>query len=178
MTRDEAKILMRKELESDLTEKERHLSLPNYNGLSCNDLMAEVEKGSELGQDMLNDFILSKDEEAILAGATTMDQATKEVVLLLMQKDVDTAPKGWVDQPISVDDQGNGLTPPQVMQQVKDGTDWGNRYARTWLDRYRLYQTLDDLYDVLGSGTASKLFGSAITDTISDPGSKDTSKLN
>lgn len=170
MTRDEAKVLMRQELESDLTDKERVLPIHNLNGLTCNDLMAEVEKGTALGEAMLDDFIFSKADES--PGNTTMDQAVKETILILMQMDIDNAPKGWVDQPITTDDQGNELTPLQVMQQVKDGTDWGNQYAESWLIRYRLYQTMDRLADVLPLSDSQKLLDGV------GMNSKDSSKLN
>ena len=181
MTRDEAKVLMRQALEKELNQEQRVLPLPNYNGLSCNDLMAEVEKGSELGETMLNEFILDMNEEARKAGLyPTMDQSIKSAVVSLMQKDIDTAPEGWAERPIAVDDKDNELTPLQVIQQVKDGTDWGNRYAATWLDRYRMWDAMDRLQEVVGAmSPAQQAALDNFADTLigkNSPGSN--SKLN
>lgn len=59
MTRDEAKIQMRVELEQDLSiaERERPMMTVGDHTFSANDLMAEVEKGTEMGEVLLDDFI-------------------------------------------------------------------------------------------------------------------------
>lgn len=59
MTRDQAKIQMRAELEKDLSTEEREEPMMKVGDrtFTANDLMAEVEKGTEVGEALLDDFI-------------------------------------------------------------------------------------------------------------------------
>jgi hypothetical protein len=83
-----------------------------------------------------------------------MDQATREKVLVLMQKDIEEAGKlmpEWLNEPCAEDDTRE-YTPLQILDEVKNGTDFGNRYGEKWLLRHNLLETMDNLVGLL-SGT-------------------------
>jgi hypothetical protein len=66
-------------------------------------------------------------------------------VLSLMQEDLDIAPKGWADEIIAEDDQGNKYTPNQIVQEVKNQTPFGLDYASSWMKRREMVLTVQDL---------------------------------
>jgi hypothetical protein len=150
MTRDEARILMRQELERDLTPQQRQAVLPEFNGMNSNDLMDQVDKNTKLGNVLLDEFIIHKNAQAKDKDPlATMDQATLEVVLTLMQEDVDIAPPGWADTTVVEDDNKRLLTPKQVMEEVRNATEWGTKYAETWLSHYHMMNELANAAEMI-----------------------------
>jgi hypothetical protein len=80
-----------------------------------------------------------------------MDQQTRDRVLALMQKDLDTAAKlapTWADTPSIQDDDGNVLTPKECFQQVKDGTVFGNVFAEEFLMNYAMEEAVAQILGV------------------------------
>jgi hypothetical protein len=127
MTRDEAKKQMRLDLEMDLSMEDRNIPSDIYSGLTANQVMEEVEKSSDIGERFLDDFI------AYQNGKYFGEEVRKNVVRL-MEADLEKQPAGFADKSYIKDDDGNLLTPRQVVQQFKEGTDFGNRYAEQWLE--------------------------------------------
>jgi hypothetical protein len=165
MTRDEVKKQMRLEFETDLSEDERNdRSLAVGDRLvSATDLIQEIEEGTALGEYLVDDYIKFHDtdnqdyhyktmtevlsdfnQNKPISDVDTLSEADRKAVLALMQDDLDYASKelpGWADEPCA-DDGDRELTPRQLFQEVKDGTDFGNRYAMTWLVRHELMNEL------------------------------------
>jgi hypothetical protein len=129
MTRMEAKIEMRKDMEDKCSQSELTEVLPLY-GMTPNAIMSEVEKGSELGEMFLSDFILYNANE----DDVYVDEDTRTHVVALMQKDLETKEPEWADNKFILDhNAGELISANQVVQQIKDGTDFGLWYAEEWL---------------------------------------------
>jgi hypothetical protein len=95
-------------------------------------LMAEVENNTELGKALVDEFISFNTP-------FELSDTERTKIMALMQLDLDNAPPGWGDdEKIVVDDLGTTMTPNQLFQEVKEGTDFGNRYAQGWLERHEL----------------------------------------
>lgn len=78
-----------------------------------------------------------------------MDHQERSLVLTLMLKDLEMARTelpGWEDEPLIPNDDGDKLTPNQLYQEVKNDTDFGNRYAKQFLENHRL---MERIYQVL-----------------------------
>lgn len=70
-----------------------------------------------------------------------MNEQERLQVVELMQKDIEFMNKkrpGWSDKPVIEKDASITLTPNQVVQEVKDGTEFGVSYAQVWMDFYTL----------------------------------------
>lgn len=68
-----------------------------------------------------------------------MNEKLRLQVVELMEKDIvfmNTKRPGWADQPLIEKDAITMLTPNRVVQEVKDGTDFGVSYAQVWMDYY------------------------------------------
>jgi hypothetical protein len=77
-----------------------------------------------------------------------MDHQERSLVLTLMLKDLEMARTqlpGWADEPLISNDNGDKLTPNQLYQEVKDETDFGNRYAAQWLTNHRLVEMMHQI---------------------------------
>jgi hypothetical protein len=92
MTRDEAKVLMRLELEQDLLANEREQKIFPIRDrmMSANDLMAEVEAGTRLGNYLLDDFIAFKNNGL----DEPLSTEKRAEVIKLMEKDIESP--GWL----------------------------------------------------------------------------------
>jgi hypothetical protein len=78
-----------------------------------------------------------------------MDHQERALVLTLMLKDLELARielPGWADKPLITNDDGDKLTPNQLYQEVKDDTDFGNRYAQQFLVNHRMMESLYQLF--------------------------------
>lgn len=140
MDRDQAKIQMRKELEKDIPTDEREQKVYPIGDkvFSPNELMAEVEADSDLGKFLLDDYI------AFTSGNDKIPQLTavqKAHTIALMESDLKVAPPGWADTVI-FDDGIKTWTPNQVMKEVRDGTDFGNRYLVIYYENNALLESL------------------------------------
>jgi hypothetical protein len=155
MDRNEAKKQMRLELEQDISfDRRTTVVVMTHNGqdYTSEALMQEVEKDTQFGNQLLDSWLsfqehgdldLVDDELDALDDHKHhhMDQQTRDRVLALMQKDLDTAAKlapTWADTPSIQDDDGNVLTPKECFQQVKDGTAFGNVFAEEFLMNYAM----------------------------------------
>lgn len=156
MDRNEAKVLMRKELEQDIDSVKREEKMfPIGNRmLSANDLMKEVEDETELGVFLLDDFIAFK------AGKMTDDSVLSAIerhdAISMMEEDIKAAPAGWADEVI-FNEEGQSWTPNQVLDEVRRRTDFGNRFVATYLANHRMLEKLlgkgyEDLDMLLGEG--------------------------
>jgi hypothetical protein len=188
MDRNEAKIQMRLELERDIDPVRRTTAVVMTHegqGYTSEQLMQEVEKDSQFGNQLLDSWISFQEHgnldvvddeldalddfkqhrigelhEGELDQECThhshvrediMDQQTRDRVLALMQKDLDTAAKlapTWADTPSIEDDDGNVLTPKECFQQVKDGTEFGNLFAEEFLMNYAMQEALAQMLNV------------------------------
>lgn len=143
MDRNEVKKQMRAEMVRDLSEEQRDITTTT--GLTPNQMMDEVDRDTEIGKALLESF-LHPEQELRLPPLTPEQRAE---ILALMQKDLDAAaaqvPEWANTEKIAQDDDGNELTPNQVFQQVKDGTTFGDQYARAWLARHNINAKLTEL---------------------------------
>lgn len=156
MDRNEAKVLMRQELEQDIdaVARERKMFPIGDRMLSANDLMKEVEDGTELGNFLLDDFIAFKDGKP--APDSVMSALDRHNAIAMMEADIKSAPAGW-DNEVIFNEEGQSWTPNQVLDEVKRGTDFGNRFVQTYLANHRMLEGLlgkgyDMLDTLLGEG--------------------------
>lgn len=142
MDRNEAKVQMRKELEAEIgpAERERKIFPIGEKLFSANELIAEVELDppTELGEFLLNDYIDFKGGNNKLPELTAVE---KVQTIALMEADLKSAPPGWADSVI-YDEGGKSWTPNQIMAEVKNGTDFGNRYMTVYLANHQMLETL------------------------------------
>lgn len=129
MNNDEAKRLMRLELERDIPAAEREKKHFPIDGrlMSANELMAEVENDTKIGQVYLADFISFK------AGNSDPAPFEREEAIAMMEEDIRIAPKGWADETI-FNEQGRDWTPNQVLEEVRASTPFGLDFVKTYLD--------------------------------------------
>ena len=142
MTRDEAKKLMRLELEQDVPSNVRQDKVFSIRDrmLSANDLMEEIEADTDLGKYLLDDFILFKNGVALTA-------IERLQVIGMMEKDMKISPTGWADEVIYQQD-GKSWTPNQIMAEVRSETDFGLRYMQLYHANHKLLQgILGEDYD-------------------------------
>jgi hypothetical protein len=140
MTRDEAKSLMRQELEQDIAPEEREKKLFPIKDrvMSANDLMAEVEAETELGQYLLDDFISFKNGGEQEEDLTAME---KLGIIRLMEEDLKIAPAGWADEVIFRDGDQR-WTPNKIMSEVRAETKFGLRYMKVYYTNHKLLEGL------------------------------------
>ncbi len=156
MDRNEAKVLMRQELEKDIdtNTRERKMFPVGDRVLSANDLMKEVEDGTDLGNFLLDDFIAFKAGKT--SPSTVVSALDRSNALAMMEADIKSAPAGWGDDVI-FNEEGQSWTPNQVLDEVKRGTDFGNRFVETYLSNHRMLEGLlgkgyDMLDTLIGEG--------------------------
>lgn len=141
MNRDEAKTLMRQELERDIdtaTRDEKVFPIGDRL-MSANDLMDEVEKETDLGKFLLDDFIKFKAGEG--GPLPELTWPSRAHAIALMENDIKIAPPGWADEVI-YDEDGMKFTPNQVLDEVKRGTDFGNRFVTIYLGNHTALEAL------------------------------------
>lgn len=151
MDRNEAKTLMRQQLERDVDNETREKKLIPVGKrlLSANELMDEVDQETNLGKMLLDDFIAYQNgTETELAGTE------RAHAIAMMEEDIQSAPPEWKDEVIySIGEKK--FTPSQVLDEVKRGTEFGNRFAVAYLDNHTALESL------LGKGYDDKLSTSA-----------------
>lgn len=135
MTRDEAKKQMRIEMTTDLSAEELNNSLSSLGGLTPNQVMKEVDQGTEVGENFLTEFVV------YAAAKGPLDETTRNHVIAMMEKDLKSQEPEFADQPwiYYPDQSGEMYTPNQMIEQVRQGTDFGNLYAGEWMMHYGRY---------------------------------------
>lgn len=140
MTRDEAKQLMRLELERDLPPEKRNLKVYPVGGkvMSANEMMEEIEAETKLGKVLLDDYIDFKDGFNSGDALSTEERAH---IVQLMEADLQVAPVGWADEVIFSDDKSE-WTPNMIMKEVRAETPFGLRYMRMYYSNHKLLEGL------------------------------------
>lgn len=140
MDRNEAKLQMRQELEAeiDVSIRDRKMFPIGERLLSMNDLMQEVESGTDLGTFLLNDYINFKSGKG---KAPELSAVEKAHAIALMEADLKSAPEGWADSVI-FDEGGTSWTPNQIMAEVRLDTEFGNRYMVVYLTNHQMLESL------------------------------------
>lgn len=140
MTRDEAKLLIRLEVERDLSlESRKRKIFPFGNKLySASDLLAEVESGTELGNFVLDDFIAFKNGDITSEDLTVPEHAA---IIQMMEDDLKIAPPGWENQ-VLFRSNGKAWTPVMIMEEVRNRTPFGLRFMKTYYDNHVMLEKL------------------------------------
>lgn len=85
-----------------------------------------------------------------------MDQATKKRLVAQMQRDLTASDDGWSDSVI-LQANGRDWTPNQLMEEVKNGTDFGNQYLEIFNQNNEyLKGILGDAYDTIFEPTINE----------------------
>jgi hypothetical protein len=138
MNRDAAKKQMRIEMTDDLPTEKLDQPMQVLGGLTPNQVMDEVDQGSEVGERFLTDYVVHN------AAGGPLDETTRNHIVVLMESDLKSRPD-FADEPWIRNPDGGMLSPNQMIQQIKNGTDLGNLYADAWMGSYGRYINLDNL---------------------------------
>jgi hypothetical protein len=150
MDRKEAKIQMRAEMEKDIPADQLDKEHLFYKGkaYSANQIMAEVEAGSAVGEDLVDDFIAHNEgrfaDTYPKLTTTQIEQATA-----WMEEDLKDHPE--FGNEVVYSEGGVDWTPNKVMVEVRKRSDLGVRFMEQYLDNRAMVEAF------LGKGVLDEI---------------------